>query len=271
VFSPYYALARRRGTADPENHAALNVAIYGEGGGWAMTERGRGALSRSEHRLQVGPSRMDLDGDTLTVAFDEITVPLPRRLTGVIRVRMPRVETEAYALDDSADHIWRPIAPVARIEVDLERPACRWSGHAYVDHNRGRHPLESGFRRWSWARTTGEAGTTVTYSVEPRAGAPRAFAVAFGQAGGVTVQPAPPAVTLRRTGWLLPRSICSEEPAVTKVVRTLEDTPFYARSIVTARVFGRTATGIHESLSLDRFRSPVVQLMLPFRMPRRAG
>ena len=36
VFSPYYAWARRRGPADPQNHCALNVALYGPGGNrWA--------------------------------------------------------------------------------------------------------------------------------------------------------------------------------------------------------------------------------------------
>jgi carotenoid 1,2-hydratase len=54
------------------------------------------------------------------------------------------------------------------------------------------------------------------------------------------------------------------------VVKTLEDTPFYARSIVTSRVGGRPLTAMHESLSLDRFVSPAVQFMLPFRMPRRS-
>jgi len=28
VFSPYYAWAQRSGPADPENHCALNVALY---------------------------------------------------------------------------------------------------------------------------------------------------------------------------------------------------------------------------------------------------
>jgi carotenoid 1,2-hydratase len=28
---------------------------------------------------------------------------------------------------------------------------------------------------------------------------------------------------------------------------------------------------VHESLSLTRFRNPLVRLMLPFRMPRRIG
>ena len=52
------------------------------------------------------------------------------------------------------------------------------------------------------------------------------------------------------------------------MVRTLEDAPFYARSLVAAKLLGESVILMHESLSLDRFRMPVVQAMLPFRMPR---
>ena len=52
------------------------------------------------------------------------------------------------------------------------------------------------------------------------------------------------------------------------MVRTLEDAPFYARSVVSAKLLGEHVTLMHESLSLDRFRMPMVQAMLPFRMPR---
>ena len=51
-------------------------------------------------------------------------------------------------------------------------------------------------------------------------------------------------------------------------VRTLEDAPFYARSQLAGRVFGDDVQVMHESLSLDRFQMPIVQAMLPFRMPR---
>ena len=57
VFSPYYARARRRASADPLNHCAVNVALYGSGAGyWAMTERGRAAVRRDRSRLVIGPS-----------------------------------------------------------------------------------------------------------------------------------------------------------------------------------------------------------------------
>jgi carotenoid 1,2-hydratase len=55
------------------------------------------------------------------------------------------------------------------------------------------------------------------------------------------------------------------------VAQTLEDTPFYARSLVTTHLAGQPVQAVHESLALDRFANPIVQAMLPFRMPRRRG
>ena len=52
-------------------------------------------------------------------------------------------------------------------------------------------------------------------------------------------------------------------------MRTLEDTPFYTRSLLSARLLGERVAAVHESLSLDRFRTGWVQMLLPFRMPRR--
>ena len=53
-----------------------------------------------------------------------------------------------------------------------------------------------------------------------------------------------------------------------RVVRTLVDAPFYSRSEIRTRLLGREATAVHESLSLDRFASPAMYAMLPFRVPR---
>ena len=52
------------------------------------------------------------------------------------------------------------------------------------------------------------------------------------------------------------------------VLDTLEDTPFYARSVIAAGLAGQRVTAMHESLSMDRFSTAWVQAMLPFRMPR---
>ena len=53
-------------------------------------------------------------------------------------------------------------------------------------------------------------------------------------------------------------------------LRSLEDGPFYARSLIESTLLGERVHGVHESLSLDRFAAPWVQALLPFRMPRRA-
>jgi carotenoid 1,2-hydratase len=39
--------------------------------------------------------------------------------------------------------------------------------------------------------------------------------------------------------------------------------------VVAATVAGEPMTMMHESLALNRFASPIVQAMLPFKMPRR--
>jgi carotenoid 1,2-hydratase len=57
---------------------------------------------------------------------------------------------------------------------------------------------------------------------------------------------------------------------VTRVLRTYEDTPFYARSLLATEFDGVIGTAMHESLDLDRFNSRWVQCLLPFRMPRLA-
>ena len=70
-------------------------------------------------------------------------------------------------------------------------------------------------------------------------------------------------------GWRVPRSQRSDTPP--RLQQTLEDAPFYARSLVQADWLGQPVLAMHESLRRDRFARPWVQAMLPFRMPRRAG
>jgi carotenoid 1,2-hydratase len=53
-------------------------------------------------------------------------------------------------------------------------------------------------------------------------------------------------------------------------LQTLEDTPFYARSLLQSSWCGERVTAVHESLSIPRLDSALVRLMLPCRMPRRA-
>ena len=274
MFSPYYAWARRRGPTDPLDHCALNVALYGpEVGRWTMTERGRRHIAVSPERFTIGPSALTWDGTTLTVTIDEIGMPLPipRRVRGTVRITPRAITAHHVLLNAAGQHRWWPIAPLARVSVELDEPRLRWSGPGYLDMNQGDAPLAEGFRDWHWSRGGLGAGAAVLYGGTRRDGSRFDLGWRFDGDGQATALVPPPPARLRRSGWLIDRETRSEAgsgPA--EIVRTLEDTPFYARSLVRTRLEGETVTAMHESLALDRFVSPVVQAMLPFRMPRRS-
>lgn len=272
VFSPFYAKARRRGTADPLQHCAVNVVLYGAGRKrWSLTERPAAAVRRSADRLAIGPSHLEWDGAALTIRVDEVTVPIPSRLRGTIRVVPRRPAHRPFALDQAGRHRWNPISPVARVELDFERPSLRWSGPGYLDSNAGERPLEDDFVGWNWSRVSSSDGTLIAYDVERRRDGPYGLAVRVDPDGGASHPAMPPQYRLATTGWRIPRSVRCEQGHAAAVAETLEDTPFYARSIVRTRLHGRDVEAMHESLSLDRFRSAWVQRLLPFRMARARG
>lgn len=283
VFSPYYAWARGRARgrlgacAPADQHVAVNVALYrtdgGPGARWAMTERGAAALSRSASQLSIGPSSLRWDGSTLLLQLDEWTVPWPRRLRGTVRLHPLAPGSAApFALDADGQHQWWPIAPCARVEVDLADPAWRWRGNGYLDSNRGDVPLEDTFVDWQWARAAlDRRHSAVVYDAHERAGTSTRLALCFDARSGCQGFEAPPLQALPGSGWRVPRAIRSGPGAAPVLRQTLEDAPFYARSLVQARWLGQPVLAMHESLRLDRFVLPWVQAMLPFRMPRRAG
>ncbi|MEM9439275.1 MAG: carotenoid 1,2-hydratase [Pseudomonadota bacterium] len=269
VFSPYYASARRRGLADPENHVALNVALYGKGGKrWAMTERGRQALSRTHFSWKAGPSGISIDRDGLSIEIDEWTVPRPSRLRGHVRVT-PLVQTqETFALDAAGRHVWSPLAPRCRVDVEMDAPSRRWQGEGYLDRNRGERPLEVDFSYWDWSCMSVGDHRAILYDVIRRDGSEQSLGLLVDQAGEVKQIDLPPRVTLAPNSWRVPRRTQSLDSA--QILKTFEDTPFYSRSLIQTRILDESVSGMHESLSLDRFKSRVVQSMLPFRMPRRS-
>jgi carotenoid 1,2-hydratase len=275
VFSPYYTLARHRSarsgmTVNPANHCAINVALYGRGKSrWAMTERGRSALHASEDTFEVGPSAMVWDGHALAITLDEVSVPFPRRIRGTLRLYPTAIMRSEYTLNPVGQHLWRPIAPVSRVEVHLTEPALRWSGHAYLDHNRGSTPIVEGFRNWTWTRAPLSNGAAVFYDGIRRNGEAFNLGLRFDDQGGVTDISPPPFTTLARSKWLIDRAARSEIGYSPRIISTMEDTPFYARSVIASRIAGENVEAVHESLSVDRFNRTIVQLMLPFRMPRK--
>ena len=274
VFSPYYAHARRRGRSDPENHVALNVVLYGpHDKHWAMTERGRGTLDRGARHLRIGPSRMAWEGGDLVLRFDEVTAPWPSRLRGELCVRPPGLATQSQALDAAGRHRWWPIAARAEATLDCSHPGLRWRGSAYLDSNQGDEPVADGFTGWHWQRCAlADGRSLVLYDTQRRDGSEGALACVFSpdSPGTQWLDQAPPPQDLPRSAWRVARQARADGGTALHC-RTLEDTPFYARSLLRGQWLGQPGTAMHESLSLQRFTSPWVQAMLPFRMPRRAG
>jgi carotenoid 1,2-hydratase len=231
-----------------------------------MTERPSEAVSRTTNSFRVGPSSLSWDGKSLTIRIDEIAVPIPGRIRGTVRVVPTAIAQQAFVLSENGQHMWWPIAPCARVQVALDHPQLRWQGDGYFDTNRGDTPLEQGFNDWQWARGAMQDGAVILYETQRRDGSRIDLAMTFDPQGNMQVFQPPPMVALKRTSWRVGRSVRSEGGA--NVVKTLEDAPFYARSVISAKLLGEPVTLMHESLSLDRFAMPVVQAMLPFRMPR---
>jgi carotenoid 1,2-hydratase len=277
VFSPYYHFSGRR---DPENHVAINVALYSPARDlWSMTERGKRWLERSPTRMVVGPSMVKLDGDRVVIDFNEIAPPFPpksfapRRMRGRITLT-PRIGCEtAYALDEVGRHMWWPKAPLSHVAVESDAfPEGGWNGAGYHDLNWGSRPLESDFIGWDWARGTSTGGKPVVlYDAVLRNGARRSLSLQFSRTGAAPdAFVAPPRQALKRGWWGVNRAIACDAAQKPRVTRGLEDTPFYTRALVETCIGGTTLAMLHESLDCTRLANPVVRMMLPFRMPRRA-
>lgn len=277
VFSPYYAWARKRtpGFTPPENYCAINVALYQKNAPkWALTERGQHQMRRGEREFHVGPSSLMWKTDGLHIAINERCAPFPWKLNGSILVEGNFREDFQYELDAYEHHQWGPIAAVARVSLDLQNPKVNWSGNAYFDSNAGSVPLEQDFISWDWSRVVSPTGDTdVWYDIDRRDGGKTLLGERFYGSGAVrsllSLPPYPLARAPLATGpiWRVPRTtrLPIEE---TRIIQTLEDTPFYTRSMIATHREGMKCEGVHESLDLNRFSSRWVQTLLPFRMPR---
>ncbi|MFN6997343.1 MAG: carotenoid 1,2-hydratase [Aquincola tertiaricarbonis] len=268
VFSPYYAAARRRGAAPPAEHCAINLALYGDGGHrWAMTERGSRHLHQRHDHLAIGPSALHWQGDALVIDVDEITAPWPQRLRGRIMLH-PQARTGLdIPLAAEGGHRWTPLAPRAQVEVRLPQPGLCWRGTGYLDANRGDEPLEQRFADWTWARAALAGGrSALTYDVQPLCGPPLSLALQIAADGSAQAFEPPSMGLLPRARWGVARPVRGPDA---RLLATLEDGPFYTRSLVHTTLLGQPVTAVHESLSLRRFGRRWVQALLPFRMPRR--
>jgi carotenoid 1,2-hydratase len=267
VFSPWY---RWSGRKNPHNHVCINVATYGPGGRFTMTDRGEGALRRTASRLEVGPSCMRWDGNELIIEIDEVSSPpLISRIRGEIRVTPSALTQVELPLSPDDTHIWRPFAPVSRISVNIDRKGWQWQGEGYFDANFGSRALEQDFSYWTWGRFPTQNGATCFYDATRRDGSELAAGFAFDE-NGTAQQIDPPAKTrFRRSLWAVKRETRADGGFRPRQVLGMLDAPFYSRSAVRTQIGEEIVTGVHEALDLTRFRSPLLKPMLAVRVPRR--
>jgi carotenoid 1,2-hydratase len=246
------------------------VALYSKKAGrWAMTERGGRHCSRGVDYFSIGPSGLHWDGQALHIDINEITVPFPRKIKGRVTVYPDQLFNFGVPLDPDQNHFWGPIAPGARIQVQLQAPEQTWQGHAYLDSNEGSEPIDKPFVEWDWSRCRMKNGdTAVIYDIQLKKNASLVLAYRFHQQGHVSEFNVPARQPLAKTKWALSRGMRSEGEVL--IMSQLEDTPFYQRAILQSQLMNETVESFHESLSLNRLGSPLVQAMLPWRMPRRS-
>ena len=281
VFSPYSAWARRKYGAenvDPDKHCAINIALYDLTNNkrginaWAMTERPKDKCKRTATRFNVGPSSLEWSGDNLIVNIDERCAPFPRRLRGTIQLTpttSPAAHDHSVAIDSEGNHLWQPLAPSARVLVNLDHPTLTWHGHSYLDSNCGNAPLESAFNSWQWSRARlGDGSTVALYDVQHKTGTELQLAHRYLVSGECERIATPAQCALATTSWGITRSTQSDGDIAPTLLKTLENGPFYSRSLIATELLAERTHAVHESLSLTRFANPVVQAMLPFRMPR---
>jgi carotenoid 1,2-hydratase len=273
-FSPTYARARARARAvDPLDYSAFNVSVTsGRASRWALTERAAGAVARDAQSLGIARSRMrwSESGAALVIDVDERSAPWGCPLRGRIVFHPSARTTEAVPIDGLGDHVWWPVAPLGRVEVELTEPSVRFSGTGYLDANAGSVPLEESFVRWSWSRVSSPASVAVTYDVLTRGSGPIGHAYSV-DGGGVRALDVAQEVTLRRSRFGLERTVRTIAGSPPRLLRALADGPFYARSLIETDRGPLVHRGVHEVVDLDRFASSWVQFLIPFRMRREAA
>ncbi len=270
VFSPYY---RKSGRNIPLDHSCLNIALYGKGARWVMTERGTADTRQERDTLTIGPSAMRWDKDRLIIDIEErdirLGIPWRRRVKGQIVLHPEVLNGRGFKLDIGGHHHWHAIAPRARIEVNMEAPDVAWTGSGYLDSNYGNEPIEAGFHSWHWSRAHMGREVAVIYEGTRRDGSHFGSALRFDASGTPHEEELPLVAPMPPTWWGMKRQTRADRGHAS-VIKTWEDSPFYARTTLAARIFGEPVVAVQESISLNRLVNPVVQFMLPYKMPREA-
>jgi len=265
VFSPWYSWSGRK---NPHNHCSLNIVTYGKGGRWTMTERNEGSIGLSSNNFQIGPSDVFWNGKSLDITFREITIPHLDILEGSISIFPENMTDIEVLLKPDGTHIWRPFAPISRIQVETNKKGWKWEGNAYLDGNFGTRALEQDFSYWTWSRLPFKQHTITFYDAELKNGDNTNIALKFGKDGSINIIDPPPLKKVKRTNWLLKRVARSDNDFAPFQNKRLLDSPFYSRSELVTKINGEKTVGIHEALDMGRFTNPFIQPLLCAKIPR---
>lgn len=272
-FSPGYARARdSEGRADPLRFSSLNVAIRGRKGSlWSLRERALSPSDRRKNELSFGASEVRWNGDRLEITVEERSTPFlgigPRRVAGKIVFRPEGLTSLALPLDSAGAHTWWPVAPRGRIEVDLHEPGVRFSGAGYHDANAGDGALERTFSDWHWCRgRTRKGHAIVTYDARSLDGTRTTHGLDWNGSEVAGLTRAARVHTLPTSLWGIGREAPCDPGSRPTLASVLEDTPFYARSLVDTELSGERVRVVHESLDARRLARAWVRGLLGFKM-----
>ena len=237
-----------------------------------MREGLRPAATRD--RLALGDSDLTADADALTVTLDTPRTrffgrPSRDRLRGRIVLHPAFVDGAPVPL--ATGHAWFPVAPCARVEVELQTPALRFSGTGYHDANTGDAPLEHAFERWQWLRWGDRDGARVRYAGLRADGTSFDHGLDWDRAGRRHEASPVPWNASASSRWGIRRDVPADlcrDPETAPRLRTLLDAPFYNRTLVESPTGIRA---IHESVDLVRFRTRWVRALLGFRTHTESG
>ena len=270
VFSPWYAWSGRR---DPDNHVCINVATYGPGGRFTMTDRGRSRAAPVAAPLRGRPVLDDMGRGAARDRRrrDRVAADRCRRVRGQIASDPAAITGSELPLTVDGAHVWRPFAPrlgdrgrSGGARLAMVRPRLF---RCQLRHPRaGDRISPSGPGAASRIAVALPAFTTQHGCDGTELGAGFRFG-ADGQAREIEPPPRTRLSPVALAG--APRNAlrCGTRP---------EAGAEHARRAVLfplSRADGdrrRSRTGVHEALDLRRFRSPLLKPMLALRVPRRA-
>ncbi len=233
-----------------------------------MTERGQKQLIQTKDSLKVGPSSFNWENEKLVIRVNEISTPHFDRLEGTITIKPTIIYDLEVCLTNDGAHVWRPFAPSAEIEVNINKKGWSWKGHGYFDGNFGTRALEQDFTYWTWARFPKVDGSIAFYDATIRGGDPLSIALKFNNDGSVEEVTAPPETYLPRSLWAVKRKTRADSGYKPRQIKHMLDAPFYTRSAIKTKVYGEELIGVHEALDLNRFANPLLKPMLALRVPR---